>query len=298
METSELKEFLHYGFTSCTSLLALFFWNRSFEMISIQVSTEIVWLIIIDNLSSVCTCITNMHTAEQNCCCVMAPVVHEEHSHSALHGGIPRPGPYGFQADVQSRWGTLTRLFFDSWHPSTLSPHLKFGRTFSRRGDQSRVGRGAGAHYCPLCAASPASEEAAPELLGLTQQRQQMAQHPAQQSLHEFCIQTVMSGPAVAGTLVLAPSRDIPSGSTQLQFLQQSPLQPVPRKGTIKVKQTWFMIFLFPIQFTTWPHKLLSCRTGGRSNQPGGKLFKQPLQLLPTESWCGAAASEEILGPD
>lgn len=161
---------------------------------------------------------------------------------------------------------------------------LKFGRTFGRCGDQSHVGRGAGAHCCPLCAASPASEEAAPELLGLTQQRQQVAQHPAQQRLHEFCIQTVMSGLAVAGTLVLAPSRDIPPGSTELQFLQQSLLQPIPRKGTIKVNQPWFMIFLFPVQFTTWPHKLLSCRTGGRSNQPGGKLFKQPLQLLPTES--------------
>lgn len=58
-----------------------------------------------------------------------------------------------------------------------------------------------------------------------------------------------------------------------------------------KAKQRWFVIFLFPAQLTTWPHKLLNCRTGGRSDQLGEKPFKQPLQLLPTES--GAAASQE-----
>ena len=55
------------------------------------------------------------------------------------------------------------------------------------------------------------------------------------------------------------------------------------------------MIFLLPVQLTTWPHKLLNCCTGGRSDLPGGKPFKQPLQLLLTESGRGAAASQEIL---
>lgn len=54
------------------------------------------------------------------------------------------------------------------------------------------------------------------------------------------------------------------------------------------------MLFLFPFQLTTWPHKLLNCCSGGRSNQPGGKLFRHPRQLLLTERGRGAAASQEI----